>query len=107
MKGNEQSVFNTKEYPFLESGIVLELVRTYPTWEMRIPVIHQCRLETFNSCHLKCLAQRKKWGYHIPCTNYGNICTHNMESMLKMSFVQNMLIYFEKTDAHPRTHINQ
>ena len=38
MKGNEQSVFKTKQHPMLESCIVLEVLRTYPTWRMGIQV---------------------------------------------------------------------
>ena len=41
MKGNEHNVFKTNQHAMLESGIALELVRTYPTWRMRIKVFLQ------------------------------------------------------------------
>ena len=47
MKENEQRVFKTNQHPMLENGIVLEVVRTYPTWRMRIQVFFQCRHEPF------------------------------------------------------------
>ena len=56
MKENEQSVFKTNQHPMLENGIVLEVVRTYPTWRMRIKVLFN-GLNLVNDHNLKYLGK--------------------------------------------------
>ena len=53
MKDNEQTVFKTIQHPMVESGIVPEVVRTYPTWIMRIHVFLNSCHRTFNERNLK------------------------------------------------------
>ena len=70
MKGNEHIFFKTNQYPNQENGIVLEVVRTYSTWRMRIQVFLQMSSTALNDQNLKCWGKERKWGYYITCTTY-------------------------------------
>ena len=62
MKGNEHIVFKTNQYPNLEKGIVLEVVRAYPTWGMRIQVLLQKSSQGLQRPEPKMLGKREKMG---------------------------------------------
>ena len=86
MEGNEHIVFKTNQHLKLENGIVLEVVRTYPTWRMRIQVFLQMSSQAFNDRNQKCQGKGRKWGQHIICTKYETICTHNIKSCKSRTF---------------------
>ena len=47
-------------------------------------------------------------GWHITCTKCGNVCTHNIEIMIKKkTFHKAMPSHFEKPYAQTRAHIGQ
>ena len=61
MKENGQSVFKTNQHLILENGIVLEEVRPYPTWIMKIQVLFN-GLNLVNDRNLKYIGKRDKIG---------------------------------------------
>ena len=62
MRVNEHIVFKNNQHPKLDSGIVLEVVRTYPTCRMRIQVFLQKSSQDLQRPEPKILEGKKRNG---------------------------------------------
>lgn len=60
MKGNEHIVFQTNQYTKLENDIVLEVVRTYLTWKMRISSLPSMASQTLQRSKPKMIGKKKE-----------------------------------------------